>query len=60
MTEKGQSRSQMNMNGPLISMYASVKGFNRQDDRSSYMTAIAKRNAVTSSTNPMMEIANVM
>jgi len=50
----------MNMNGPLISMYASVKGFNRQDDRSSYMTAIAKRNAVTSSTNPMMEIANVM
>jgi hypothetical protein len=50
---------QRNMDGHFIQGMGGLQGCDRQEDRSSYMTATAKRNPVTSNANPMMERANV-
>jgi hypothetical protein len=60
MTKKCHSRSQMNMSGPVVQFMRKLQTRSPQDGRWTYMTAIARRNAVTSSPNPMMESINPM
>ena len=60
MTKKCHSRSQMNMSGSVVQFMRNLQTRSPQDGRWTYMTAIARRNAVTSSPNPMMESINPM
>lgn len=50
----------MNMSGPFVQFMQGLQMRDLQDGRWPYRMATARRNAVTSSPNPMMESINPM